>query len=196
MKKYKEKTVDNRWAREYNVPNLNVEVVVMNKQIKTLVRAALFAAFTCMMTLVIQIPAPTGHVNLGDVGVLLSAWALGPVWGGAAAGIGSALADLLSWPAYAPATFVIKFIMAAAAAWIFRAARNRGRKYIGMTVGAVAAEMIMAGGYFLFESAVLAVGAAAAASIPFNLVQGAVGAVVGIAAGVLLDRGGVLKKLQ
>lgn len=168
----------------------------MNKQVKTLVRAALFAALTCIMTLIVQIPAPTGHVNLGDVGVLLSAWVLGPLWGGAAAGVGSALADLLSWPAYAPATLVIKFIMAALAALIFRAANKQGRRYVGMMLGAVAAELIMVGGYFFFESAVLAVGAAAAASIPFNLVQGAVGAVVGIAAGMLMDRGGVLKKLQ
>jgi len=167
----------------------------MNKQIRILVRAALFAALTCIMTLVIQIPAPTGHVNLGDVGVLLSAWALGPLWGGAAAGVGSALADLLSWPAYAPATLVIKFAMAAAASLVFQAAKKRDRKYAGMTLGAVAAEMVMVGGYFFFESAVLAVGAAATASVPFNLVQGTVGAVAGIAAGILMDRGGVLKKL-
>ena len=82
------------------------------------------------------------------------------------------------------------------AALIFRAAKKRDRKYIGMTLSAVAAELIMVGGYFLFESAVLAVGAAAVASIPFNLVQGTVGAVTGVAAGILLDRGGVLKKLK
>lgn len=37
-----------------------------------------------------------GYVNLGDCAVLISAWMLGPLYGGAAAGIGSALADLLS----------------------------------------------------------------------------------------------------
>lgn len=173
-----------------------MEVVEMNKQIKTLVRAALFAAVTCMMTLIIQIPAPTGHVNLGDVGVLLSALALGPVWGGAAAGIGSALADLLSWPAYAPATLVIKFLMATTAALIFRATKKHGHRYIGMIFGAVVSELIMVGGYFCFESVVLAVGTAAVASIPFNLVQGAVGGVVGIAAGMLMERSGILKRLK
>ena len=167
----------------------------MNKQIKTLVRAALFAALTCIMTLIIQIPAPTGHVNLGDVGVLLSAWALGPLWGAAAAGVGSALADLLSWPAYAPATFAIKFAMAFAAALILRAARKRGHKYIGMCLGAAAAEAIMVGGYFVYESVVLAVGAAAAASVPFNLVQGGIGALVGVTASMLMERGGMLNRL-
>lgn len=168
----------------------------MNRSIRKLVLAALFAALCCVMTLVIQIPAPTGHVNLGDVSVLLSAFVLGPVWGGAAAGVGSALADLLSWPAYAPATFVIKFAMAAAAAILFRLAEKRSHKYVGMIAGAVAAEVIMVGGYFLYESVVLAVGAAAAASVPFNLVQGTVGAVAGLAAAILLDRGGLLDRIK
>lgn len=45
-----------------------------------------------------------GYVNLGDCAVLMSAWVLGPLYGGAAAGIGSALADLLSGYAhYVPA---------------------------------------------------------------------------------------------
>ena len=54
--------------------------------------------------------------------MLISAWMLGPLYGGAAAGIGSALADLLSGYAhYVPGTFAIKFLMAAAAALILRA---------------------------------------------------------------------------
>ena len=68
----------------------------MNRRIRTLVLAALFAALTCMMTMIIQIPAPTGYVNLGDCAVLLGAWVLGPVWGGAAASVGSVLADVLN----------------------------------------------------------------------------------------------------
>ena len=168
----------------------------MNKRIRRLVQTALFAALTCILTMVIQIPAPTGHVNLGDVGVLLSAWALGPVWGAAAAGVGSALADLLSWPAYAPATFVIKFAMAAAAVFAYRAVKKSGHGFFGMVFGAVTAELIMVGGYYLYECVVLGVGAAAVASIPFNLVQGATGAVAGVVAAMLLDGCGILKKLQ
>ena len=176
--------------------HLNKEVIRMNKQLRKLVSAALFASLCCVMTLIVQIPAPTGHVNLGDVAVLLGAWMLGPLWGGAAAGIGSALADLLSWPAYAPATFLIKFVMAAVAALLFGRMKKRGNKFVGMFFGAVAAEAVMVGGYFLYESVVLAVGAAAAASVPFNLVQGTVGAVVGVAAAALLDRAAVLDRLK
>ena len=79
-------------------------------KIRKLVLAALFAALCTVMTLVIQIPSPMqGYVNLGDCAVLLSAWVLGPVYGGVAAGTGSMLADLFSGYAhYAPGTFLIK----------------------------------------------------------------------------------------
>ena len=68
-----------------------------DKKIRKLVLAALLAALVCVATMVVQIPSPMqGYVNLGDCAVLISAWMLGPLYGGAAAGIGSALADLLS----------------------------------------------------------------------------------------------------
>ena len=77
-------------------------------KIRKLVLAALFTALCTIMTLVIQVPSPMqGYVNLGDCAVLLSAWILGPVYGGVAAGVGSMLADLLSGYAhYAPGTFL------------------------------------------------------------------------------------------
>ena len=66
-------------------------------KIRKLVLAALFAALCTIMTLVIQVPSPMqGYVNLGDCAVLLSAWVLGPLYGGAAAGVGSMLADKVS----------------------------------------------------------------------------------------------------
>ena len=86
--------------------------------------------------------------------------------------------------------------MAAAAALIFRALRKRGHIDIGIILGAAVEEIIMVGGYFFYESMVLAVGAAAVASIPFNLVQGSIGAVVGVTAAVLLNRGGMLDRQQ
>ena len=165
----------------------------MDKRIKKLVLAALFAALSCMMTMIIQIPAPTGYVNLGDCAVLLGGWVLGPVWGGAAAGVGSMLADVLNgWASYAPATLVIKFLMAACAALIARRVRGKG----GMVLGAVLGAVLMAGGYLLYESIILAYGAAALARVPANLVQGAVGAVAGVAVVWLLERSGVLTRLR
>ena len=65
--------------------------------------------------MLIKTPSPLkGYVNLGDGIVLLSAWVLPLPYGIVAAGLGSALADLFSgYTVYAPATFVIKALMAA-----------------------------------------------------------------------------------
>ena len=146
-----------------------------DSKIRKLVLAALMAALCTIMTMVIQVPSPMqGYVNLGDCAVLMSAWVLGPLYGGAAAGIGSALADLLSGYAhYVPGTFAIKLVMAVAAALIFRAATKKGLSassvLLGQIVGGVVAEVIMVLGYFAYASLWLGKGLAAAASIPGNI---------------------------
>ena len=163
-------------------------------KLRKLVLAALFAALCTVMTMVIQVPSPMqGYVNLGDCAVLLSAWVLGPWYGGAAAGLGSMLADLLSYPHYAPGTLVIKFTMAVAAAYIFEAMRERSGKLAAQLIGGAAA-VIMVLGYFGYASLWLGKGLAAAASIPGNLVQGVFGIAAGIAVYAVLDRSHVLAR--
>ena len=72
-----------------------------DKKVQKLVVSALMAALTYVATMVVRIPSPmNGYVNLGDCFVLLSGWLLGPWYGGAAAGIGSMLTDLLSGYGY------------------------------------------------------------------------------------------------
>ena len=164
-------------------------------KLRKLVLAALFAALCTVMTMVIQVPSPMqGYVNLGDCAVLLSAWVLGPWYGGAAAGLGSMLADLLSYPHYAPGTLVIKFTMAVAAAYIFEAMREHSGKLAAQLIGGAAAEIIMVLGYFGYASLWLGTGLAAAASIPGNLVQGVFGIAAGIAVYAVLDRSHVLAR--
>ncbi len=129
--------------------------------IRSLVLAALLAALCCIGTLLFPIPLPgSGYANFGDCFVVLSGFVLGPVWGAAAAGLGSMLADVLSGYAYyAPATFVIKALMAVTAALIARALRRRC--YAGTVAASVAAECIMVLGYFLYEWALYGIGTAA-----------------------------------
>lgn len=143
---------------------------------RRLVLAALLAALCCVGTMVLQFPLPgSGYANLGDCFVVLSGLLLGPAWGAAAGGIGTALADLISgYGIYAPATLVIKAAMAAAAYGVFRALRKRTWSAI---IAAAAAACIMAGGYFLFELALYGFGTALA-DIPGNAVQGGVSIVL------------------
>ena len=149
-----------------------------DSKIRKLVLAALMAALCTIMTMVIQVPSPMqGYVNLGDCFVLLSGWLLGPWWGAAAGGIGSMLADLLlGYGHYAPGTLIIKGAMALVAALVFKAFK---KNTAGALVGGVAAEVVMVAGYFGYAALLLGKGIGAAASIPGNLVQGAVGLVAG-----------------
>ena len=162
--------------------------------IRKLVLSAMFAALCCVATLVVQIPIATGYLNVGEGMCLLSGLVLGPWYGGAAAGLGSMLADLLSYPHYAPGTLVIKFTMAVAAAYIFEAMRERSGKLAAQLIGGAAAEIIMVLGYFGYASLWLGKGLAAAASIPGNLVQGVFGIAAGIAVYAVLDRSHVLAR--
>jgi len=153
---------------------------VKNLHIRKLIISAVMTALITAATAVLIVPIPAGYVHLGDGLVLLAGWLLGPVWGAVAAGLGSALADLfLGFAVYVPGTFVVKALCAAVCAflvgWLGKAVRN---PFLPLCVGSIAAELVMAGGYFLYESLILGVGAAAVASVPGNLTQGASGVVV------------------
>lgn len=153
---------------------------------------AMLTALICAATLVVQIPTPvtSGYVNVGDCFVLAAGWFLGPWYGFFAGGVGSALADLISgYPHYIPGTFVIKGLMALAAALIAQSLRKRIPTRAGRLIGALAAELIMVTGYFLYAWAILGKAVTAAVtSVPSNLLQGAVGIVGGLMLIEILDR--------
>ena len=163
-----------------------------DRKLQKLVLASLFAALTAVLTMVVRVPSPMGgYVNLGDCAVLLSAWVLGPVYGGAAAGLGSMLADLLGYPLYAPGTLVVKGLMALAAGWLFAKLRSGNRSPLpALAASGLLGEAIMVGGYFLYEAAPFPVGLglAAAANVPFNLIQGAMGLACAGGVYLLLNR--------
>lgn len=148
-----------------------------------LVMTALLAAMTCAATLVLVVPSPAGgYMNPGDAVVLLGAFLLGPVGGAAAGGIGAALADLLAgYALYVPATLVIKALMGLAAGLLWRLARRRLPR-LGLVLCGIAAEGIMAAGYWLYDGLLLRSLTGAAAGIPSDLIQAA----FGVAAGTLL----------
>ena len=165
-----------------------------DKKIRKLVLAALLAALVCVATMVVRIPSPMqGYVNLGDCFVLLSGWLLGPWYGFAAGGIGSMLADLfLGYAHYAPGTLVIKGLVALLAALLYE---KLGRSPAARIASGVVGEIVMVLGYFGYASMLLGKGLAAAASIPGNIFQGAVGLVVGAVLATVLERAKVTQKL-
>lgn len=156
----------------------------MNTQkLKSLIASAVLAALCCVATIVIQIPSPAnGYINLGDAVVLFCAFSLSPIYAAAAAGIGSALADVLTGYAfYAPATLIIKALMAFCACIIFKKLRAQ-HELSGLLTAGLASEAIMVVGYFAYSYLLLGNGLSAVASISSNLFQ----AVIGLAAGVAI----------
>ena len=107
--------------------------------------------------------------------------------------IGSMLVDLIGgYGHYAPGTLVIKGCMALVAALIVKAMKESKASYV---ISAVVSEVIMVVGYFGYASLLLGKGWGAAASIPGNLVQGAMGMVIGLVLLVVLKRSKALEKL-
>lgn len=152
----------------------------MKTRTQKIVLSAMFAALVCVATMIIKIPSPLkGYLNLGDCVVLLAGWMLPPAYGFLAAGIGSALADIFSpYVVYAPATFIIKGLMALGAYYIFRFLSKKTGSLPARIISGIAAELIMTLGYFIFEGFMYGF-VPSAVNIPANLVQGAAGLILG-----------------
>ncbi|MGI6269672.1 MAG: ECF transporter S component [Candidatus Howiella sp.] len=152
------------------------------KTTQKLVMSAVFAALCCVATMIFRIPilATNGYIHFGDAFVILSGFLLGPVYGMAAAGIGSMLADILAGYAhYAIPTLLIKALAALAAALVFRALQKRKIKLVpSIVLSGLCAALIVVLGYFAVESTILGYGIAAAASIPMNALQSGAGVVI------------------
>ena len=151
-----------------------------NSKTKKLVMAALLAALCCVATMIIKIPSPLkGYLNLGDCVVLLAGWLLSPLYGFLAAGVGSALADVFSgYVTYAPATFIIKGLMALIAYFGFKILKDKIGNLPSRIVSGIVAEVIMVLGYFVFEGFLYGFGPSVV-NIPANGVQGIAGLILG-----------------
>ncbi|MBP3448761.1 MAG: ECF transporter S component [Clostridia bacterium] len=147
---------------------------------KRIVTASMLAALCCVATMIIKIPSPLkGYINLGDCVVLLSGWLLSPLYGFLAAGIGSALADVFSgYITYAPATFVIKGLMAIIAYFGFRLLHKRLGSFSSRIISGTLSEIIMILGYFIFEGFLYGF-VPSLVNIPANAVQGVAGLIIG-----------------
>lgn len=167
-----------------------------SEKIRKMIFAALFAALTCTVTAALPIRSPLGgYFNLGDAVILLGALLLGPYWGAAAGGIGAAMADLLlGYGIYAPATLVIKALVALTAGLIFL--RTTKHKYPILALAAVAGEAVMAAGYFLFEAAMYGVATASGNLLVTNLPQAAISIATAAALYFLLEKAKLTRRIQ
>ena len=142
--------------------------MVLLRKTRQIVGAALFAALIFISTMFISIKLPNGYANLGDCFIIAAAFLLGPKYAAFSAAIGTSLADVCAgYALYAPATFVIKAIMAVCCGLILR----KNRKSLGVLISSLVAEIIMVTGYFLYETVLYGV-SGAVLSVLGNTMQG------------------------
>ncbi len=155
-----------------------------NQQLRLLTYTGVLTALTTVATMLIRIPTITkGYINLGDTIVNIAAWMLGPFYGAAAAGIGSALADLLAgYTVYVPATLVIKALMAVVCYYLYQAISRKQHSVWARIISAIASELVMLVGYAVFEGFFYGSVSAAVLSLSGNVVQG----IFGVGASVAL----------
>ena len=153
----------------------------MKTKTKKIVIASLIAALACIATMIIKIPSPLkGYINLGDCVVLTAGWMLSPAYAFLAAGLGSAFADIFSgYATYAPATFVIKGLMALIAFYGFKLLHKKLGNLPSRIISGAVAEIIMVLGYFIFEGFLYGF-APSVVNIPPNAIQGIAGLIIGI----------------
>ncbi len=144
----------------------------------TAVFIALTYVFTAFINIRLPIAANGGLVHLGNVPLFLCAIIFGKKIGAIAGGIGMGLFDLLSgWTAWAPFTLIIVALMGYAVGAITE--KHRG---LGFDVLAIAAAfLIKIVGYYIAEGIIYGNWITPAASIPGNMVQIGVAAVIVLA---------------
>ena len=141
---------------------------------------AIMTAITVVFTLFVRVPTPTtkGYFNLCDVAIYFCAFSFNPLVAFISAGVGTALADMISgYAQWAPISFIVHGAEGLIVALLLRRNRNAVRKILASTIGVV----IVAGGYFLIGGAVLTGFTTASIEVPMNIVQASVGAVIGFA---------------
>lgn len=140
--------------------------------------AAVFMAMNIALSS-FGVPVPGGHLYLCDVVICLAAILLNPVEAFIVGGVGSFLGDLLFYPAPMFVSLVTHGLQAVVISLIsHKVLKDRPRlaSGIGVTVGAV----IMVVGYTLGKIYVYSTFEYAMIKLPYEIAQGAVGAVLGM----------------
>lgn len=147
--------------------------------IRFLTVTALFIALTYVFTAFINVRLPIaangGLIHLGNVPLFICAILFGKKSGAIAGGVGMGLFDLLSgWTAWAPFTFIIVAVMGFAVGAITKKHHGLGWDALAIAIAAI----IKVVGYYIAEIIIYGNWLAPMASIPGNLVQIGVAAVI------------------
>jgi len=153
-----------------------------------MVMTALIMGLIMLATFTFRIPSPFthGYVHLGDTVIFLGVLVLGKKNGSVAAGVGSALADIIGgYGAYAPWTLIIKALMAFVMASFIDLMVKKGSsgvKIMGMAayelMGMVFGGLVMTAGYAVADGVFAGNMLAGLLGVPANIGQFVVGMIL------------------
>lgn len=141
---------------------------------------AIMTAVVAVFTMVIRIPSPIGgYISLCDAAVSFAAYAFGPFTGLIAGGLGAAFADLIGgFPQWALISFIVHGIEALLMGLVVR---KDSTSIPMLIIAALIAVIVVSGGYLMLTTLFgLTVFSEAILEVPGNIVQSAVGAVLGL----------------
>ena len=149
---------------------------------------ALTYIFTAFINVKLPIAANGGLIHLGNVPLFIGAILFGKKTGAIAGGIGMGLFDLLSgWTLWAPFTLIIVGIMGFTVGKLTEDPRHQNMKWYVITIAAACVIKVV--GYYIAEVIIYGNPLAPVTSIPGNLVQ------IGVAAVIVLLIVGQLQKI-
>ncbi|MHB1154216.1 MAG: TIGR04002 family protein [Eubacteriales bacterium] len=162
----------------------------MRQNTRKIVLAAVFAALIFVVTAYLpRFPIPPGYIHFGDAFIYIAACLLPGPYAAAAAAVGAVAADTLTgFAVWAPATLVIKAVMAltfSSHSYKIATARNM--------LAMVIAGLIGTAGYYLYEALFISSFSVALVSVPGNMIQGAGSAVIFAVAALALDKADIKK---
>ena len=164
----------------------------MRKKEDLITRRLAIAAVFMAMNIVLSsfgIPVPGGHLYLCDIPICLAAILLDPFSAFVVGGVGSFIGDMLFYPAPMVVSLVTHGIQAAVISLIaHRALKARPKLASGIAVGV--GVVILVVGYTLGRAYVYATPEYAVIKLPFEFLQGLIGAVLGM---ILCWRCGIRK---
>ena len=161
--------------------------VNLRARIIKLVFTGIMMCLIIIATMFIRVPIPftQGYVHLGDAMIFLSVLVLGWRYGAVAAGIGSALGDILGgYAVWAPWTLCVKAGMAVIMGLFIANALKKERsarffllvEFIGMALAGI----WMCAGYYVAEAVIYGNWATPALAVPWNVGQFVVGMAIAI----------------
>lgn len=165
--------------------NTNVQTAANDREFASSVQfltvTAIFVALTYIFTAFINVRLPIaangGLIHLGNVPLFIGAIIFGKKTGAIAGGVGMGLFDLLSgWTLWAPFTFVIVALMGFTVGKLTEDEKHQNFKWYVIAIAAACVIKVV--GYYIAEVVIYGNPFSPAASIPGNLVQIGVAAVI------------------